>query len=206
MNDEERAEILAKIDEICKDEGDPDILVPIDQVKEVIELLENSQVKGKQGYVKLILKKKKNLIKMEDISSCKLNVITQKWYKLKGGYKVVSSVGKKKAVSEITDLESSETKHFHVKYCAGDFQIQDIVNKDDIALIETINDIEDDILDRIGEERKIAGVNTSTFLLGSRAQSSVPFHIEDVALQSLNLLHCGAEKVWLVIPPEDGRF
>ena len=49
MNDEERAEILAKIDEICKDEGDPDILVPIDQVKEVLELLENSQVKEKKG-------------------------------------------------------------------------------------------------------------------------------------------------------------
>jgi hypothetical protein len=49
MKDEERAAILAKIDEIFKDEGDPYILVTIDQVKEVLELLENRQVKEKKG-------------------------------------------------------------------------------------------------------------------------------------------------------------
>lgn len=50
-------------------------------------------------------------------------------------------------------------------------------------------------------KKDLPGINTPLILASFEANTASTIHVEDALLPAINLLHCGAPKVWLIIPP-----
>ena len=91
------------------------------------------------------------------------------------------------------------------RYNAGDILFEELADKKKREKLVTLNDIPDEIIDSIPIKKRIRGVNTSTFVLGTDSKTKIAWHIEDCSLGSINLHHGGHAKEWKIIPPNEGN-
>ena len=198
MESDHLKKLKNNIEDIFLGKKEPSLNIYSKDITEVISILEESKLGEKVGHVKFTFMEEVDLIDLDEIGSARLNVIQQKWKKIVDqGYKVTFLVQKKKVVSEIVNMK--KTSDGSTRYNAGDVSQEDLLKGRRKTLL---NKIQDKFTEKISVE--IAGVSTSTFLIGTVSQSSIPLHIEDVAFGSLNLHHSGADKVWMIVPPSDG--
>ena len=172
------------------------------ELPKLIKALEERNVDGKLSSIKMNLSDDRPLIDMKDIENASVPVISQRWSHIKSKcFKLSYTVNKKKKVKEIVKMKGNE----NLKYNAGDFILEELIQKKEVETkFVNLNGIPDPVLDLLPDN--INGISNSTFLLGTDSQTSVPMHIEDAGLGSLNLHHGGAPKEWITIPPKAGNI
>ena len=176
--------------------------VTMEELPELIKVLEKRNVHGKLPSIKMTLSDERQLIEIKDIENNSVPVISQRWSPIQSQcFKLSYTVNKKKKVKEIINMKRKE----NLKYNAGDITLNDLIKKKEVEKkFVNLNGIPDPVLDTLPDT--INGISNSTFLLGTDSQTSVPMHIEDAGLGSLNLHHGGAPKEWVTIPPKAGNI